>query len=132
MSPPLIAVTGGTPFVQVVCGADGYPSPTFTWTTPPDVPTSLTSFASNESVSVLKVSPEGGLRLVHSGLYSCGAENAARMAATTFRVIVQGREGHGGVDPLVHGGVDHAVLLPRQPSNLQTIRLCQTGYKLPW
>ena len=92
MSPPLIAVAGGTPFVQVVCRADSYPSPTFTWTTPPDVPTSFVTFDSNGSVSVLKVSPDGGLRLVHSGLYSCGAENAAKMATVTFRVIVQGKD----------------------------------------
>ena len=92
MSPPLIAVAVGTPFVQVVCRADSFPSHTFTWTTPPDVPTSFITSASNESVSVLKVSPDEGLRLVHSGLYSCGAENAARMATITFRVIVQGED----------------------------------------
>lgn len=90
MSPLQIAVSGGTPIVQLVCRADSYPTPTFTWTTPPDVLSSFVTVASNGSESVLEVSPDGGLRLAHSGLYSCGAQNAAQTASISFRVIVQG------------------------------------------
>ena len=93
MSPLQIAVSGGTPIVQLVCRADSYPTPTFTWTTPPDVLSSFVTVASNGSESVLEVSPNGGLRLAHSGLYSCGAQNAAQTASISFRVIVQGETG---------------------------------------
>ena len=93
MSPLLIAVTGGTPVVLIVCRADSFPTPTFTWTTPPDLPSSFFTVVSNGSVSMLEVAPVGGLRLDHSGLYSCMAGNVAKVATVTFRVIVQGEAG---------------------------------------